>query len=126
MKKDDATILQIFYVVFALIIGFVAWSASGTFGTQTGWAERYDEWFGVASTVVSVLVGAAAAFVLAGSKERHDYFLASIGELRKVTWPGFLDTRRMTIVVCAVVGVFAVILAVFDFMWAKLLGLILV
>lgn len=126
MKKDDATILQIFYVVCALIIGFVAWSASGTLGTQTGWAERYDEWYGLVSTAVSVVIGAVSVYLLASNRERHDYFLASIGELRKVTWPGFLDTRRMTIVVCAVVGVFAVILAVFDFVWAKLLGMILV
>jgi preprotein translocase subunit SecE len=67
----------------------------------------------------------AAAFYLGSNKERHEYFLAAIGELRKVTWPSMPDTRRMTLIVCVVVGIFAVILAIFDFVWAKMLGLLI-
>jgi len=42
-----------------------------------------------------------------------------------VTWPSMPDTRRMTLIVCVVVGIFAVILAVFDLVWAKILGLLI-
>ena len=125
MKKDDATWLRICYVAFACIVAYTTWKAMGSLGIETGWVERYNEWFPLASTAVSIVVGILVTFWLAKNAERHDYFLNSIGELRKVTWPGFLDTRRMTIVVCVVVGIFAAILAVFDLAWAKLLGTML-
>ena len=72
-----------------------------------------------------VVFAAASTYYLTRDKGRDDYFLASIGEIRRVTWPNFIDTRRMTIVVCVVVGVFAAILFVFDFLWAEVLKLLL-
>ena len=42
-----------------------------------------------------------------------------------MTWPTAPDVKRMTLVVCVVVAVFAVILAGFDMIWAKALKLLL-
>lgn len=125
MSKDDSYWLKVAYVIFAALVGVVVWKASGTVGVQTGWIDRYDTVYQTASTVLSVVVALLAVWLLARDRERHDYFLAAIGELRKVTWPSLPDTRRMTIIVCVVVGIFAVILAVFDLIWAKMLGLLL-
>lgn len=126
MTKDDATWLKMSYIIFALIVGFVVSRAIDTIGVQTGWSDRYSEWFPTFSILASVAIGALSALWLGRDQSRHDYFLASIAELRKVTWPTALDTRRMTIVVCVVVGIFAIILAVFDFVWAKALKALLV
>ena len=120
MQKDDATWLKIAYVISALIIGYTTMKAMGTLGIQSGWGQRY-EWFPMLSMAVSVAVGVLGVWSLQNNKERHEYFLASIAEIRRVTWPSFMDTRRMTIVVCVVVGIFAAILAVFDFLWAEIL-----
>lgn len=124
MNKDDAYWLRVCYVVFAAIVGYTAWKAAGTLGVQTGWSDRF-EWFPTAGAVAAIALAAAGTWYLAHEKERHDYFLAAIGELRKVSWPSAIDTRRMTTVVVIVVGIFAVILFVFDLIWSKIFGFLL-
>ncbi|MES2746201.1 MAG: preprotein translocase subunit SecE [Bdellovibrionota bacterium] len=125
MNKDDAYWLRVAYVIFAAILGYTAWKAIGTLGVQTGWTDRFDEWYGTAAGLGAVVIAAAGTWYLMHDKERHDYFQHAIGELRKVTWPSIPDTRRMTTVVCIVVGIFAVILAIFDLIWSKVFGFLL-
>lgn len=125
MKKDDAFYLRLAYIIFAGLVAFTCSKAFVTLGVQTGWSERYADLFTPISLVLSLIIGIGVSYWLSADSERHEYFLASIGEIRKVTWPSFPDTKRMTIVVCVVVAIFAAILAVFDLVWAKLLGIIL-
>lgn len=117
MSKDDATWLNVAYVAFLLMIGYVAYRGVELAGIQKGWVERYD-WFEYLATAVAAAVGIGSTWYLRADKERHEYFLASIAELRKVTWPTWSDTKRMTIVVCVVVAIFAVIVGIFDAGWA--------
>jgi preprotein translocase SecE subunit len=125
MNKDDAYWLRVCYIVFGAIVAFTAWKATGTIGVQTGWADRYEAWYPAAAVIFAIAVAIGASFYLFADKERHEYFLSALGELRKVSWPSVLDTRRMTTVVCIVVGIFAVILSIFDLVWAKIFGLLL-
>ena len=125
MNKDDNFWLSVAYFAFAALVAFTIWKATVTLGIQTGWVDRYDQFYNPLSIVVSLALGVGASFWLKKDEHRHEYFLASIGELRKVTWPSAPDTRRMTIVVCVVVGIFSAILALFDLIWAKILGIIL-
>jgi preprotein translocase subunit SecE len=125
MGKDDATWLNICHGAFALLTAYVVLLALETFGSLTGWAERYDAWYPLVSRVVALGVGAAAVIGVRSSKERCEYHLATIGEVRKVTWPSMPDTKRMTIIVAVVVAIFAVILSVFDIVWGKILQSIL-
>lgn len=125
MKKDDATWLKICYAAFGIMVAYTTMKAIGTLGLYTGWAERYFEIFPIINAAISVTIGVLSAWGIGKKKERHEYFLGSISELRKVTWPSMIDTRRMTIVVCVVVGVFAVILGVFDVFWGKILKMML-
>ena len=124
MSKDDAAWVNVAYVVFFLLSSFVFFKAFETVGVQTGWSERF-EWYGPAQVGLGLLLGGVGTALLRKDGERHEYFLASIGELRKVTWPSWPDTKRMTIVVCVVVGIFAVIVSIFDLFWAKALKLLL-
>ena len=125
MKKDDTFYLRFCYAAFGLIIFYICTKLLETVGVRTGLSERFYEWFPIASTILSVFIGVYAIWELRRDKGRHEYFLSSIGELRKVSWPTIVDTRRMTVIVCVVVGIFAVILSIFDFVWGELLGLIL-
>ena len=120
MAKDDAFWLNSAYIVFLLLVTFVSYRACETVGIQTGWIERL-EWFNYAAYLLSGLVGFASAWALRSDKDRDQYFLAAIGELRKVSWPSWPDTKRMTIVVCIVVSIFAVIVGVFDVVWSRVL-----
>lgn len=118
MSKDDATWLMICYVMSGVIAAIVAYYLLDTVGIETGWSERYDEWFPFARAVGSIIVGISFVIYLRADSQRHEYFLSSIGELRKVTWPTPEDTKKMTLVVVVVVGIFGAILAVFDLFWA--------
>jgi len=124
MQKDDATWLRVAYVVTAILFAYIGSKAFEMIGIQFGYAERY-EWFNIASTIASIALGAGLTFWLASGAERHEYFLSSIAELRKVSWPAWPDVKRMTIVVCIVVGIFAVIVSAFDIVWAKALKLLI-
>ena len=124
MEKDDATWLNVAYIAFAGTMAYVFWEAINMAGVQFNWVERY-EWWAIAQNGAAVALGIASAYVLKAKQERHEYFLASINELRKVTWPTIPDTRKMTWIVSWVVGFFAVVLAAFDWAWGKILAFIL-
>ena len=124
MQKDDATWLKLSYVVTALLSSFVMWKLFQTLGIQFNWLDKYS-WFSSLAVLMSVVMGVGFSLWLKSDSERDEYFLQAIAELRKVTWPSVAETKQKTIVVCVVVGVFAVILAVFDLVWTKTLGLLL-
>jgi preprotein translocase SecE subunit len=124
MSKDDATWLNVAYVCFLVLTGFFAYKAAELVGVQLGWSERF-EWYTYVGLLAGIVVGFAATWYLKRDQERHDYLLSAIAELRKVTWPSWNDTKRMTIVVCIVCGIFAVIVGVFDVLWAKALNLLI-
>ncbi len=94
-------------------------------GYRDGWIDRYQEWFGPFAVVLSLGLGAAVVLISRRNKEREAYLLESIAELRRVSWLSTDDTKKLTIIVCVVVIIFAAILAVFDLSWARVLGLIL-
>jgi preprotein translocase SecE subunit len=125
MQKDDATWLRTAYSVFALLTGFVFWKLFMFVGLKSGWLERYEAGFNVGSAVLAAVCGVVVTWLLARNKERHEYLLASVGEMRKVQWPDWENTKKLTMIVCVVVAVFSVILTAFDMAWAKLLKLLL-
>ena len=51
-------------------------------------------------------------------------FRETVGELRKVTWPTRLEARRLTTVVVIVVALTSAVLGLFDFGFARLIGLV--
>ncbi|MGD8554310.1 MAG: preprotein translocase subunit SecE [Anaerolineales bacterium] len=53
------------------------------------------------------------------------YVRETIAELRKVNWPTRKDATRLTLIVLAVVGVSSAFLAVMDFLFTKLIALLL-
>ena len=125
MPKDDATWLNICYVIVFFLAFYLGWKAINTVGIQMGWAERYDEWFPAVHNIVAIVIGVVTFVVMRSDKAKHEYYLNTIAELRKVTWPSMEDTKKMTLIVVVVVGIFGAILAVFDLFWAKALNLLL-
>lgn len=124
MSKDDAAWLNVAYMVFFAILAYVFYRFVDTFGIQYGWVERY-EWFSYLSVFLGLVGGSLTTYWLRSDHERADFYLASIGELRKVTWPTWPDTKRMTVIVCIVVGIFAVIVSIFDLIWARALKVLI-
>jgi preprotein translocase subunit SecE len=52
------------------------------------------------------------------------YFRETSGELRKVTWPTRQEARRLTTVVVVVVAIMSAMLGLFDFAFARLVGIL--
>lgn len=125
MSKSDAVWLNYCYLAFALIIAYVCYQAIYTAGIQMMWVERYDEYFPMVNSVLAVVLGGGSAYFMSRDEERREYHLSVIGEVRKVRWPTGVNTKRMTVIVVVVVAIFAVILAVFDYVWLQLLRLFL-
>ena len=121
MNKDDETWLKICQAAMGALVAFLVYRGFVYFGGEIGWLERYHAWYPIASTIVGVVGGGLAAYWLVAEAERREYFLATIGEVRRVAWPSIPDTKRMTVIVAIVVAIFAVILAVFDVGWVKAL-----
>lgn len=125
MQKDDATWLRTGYAIFAVITAFVFWKALMFVGLKTGWLERYEASYNVVSVLTSIVLSALIVWWTARDQERHDYLLASIGELKKVHWPTWENTKKLTMIVVVVVAIFSVILTAFDMAWARILKLLL-
>lgn len=125
MQKDDSTWLNVALAGFALCIALVAWQGMTALSINLGWTDKFEAWLPAAIVVGSLAVGGLSAMWLNADAERHEYFLACIAELRKVSWPSMDDTRKMTLIVCVVVVIFSAILTVFDVAWAKLLRLLI-
>ena len=125
MQKDDATWLRTAYALTAALTAFVFWKFFMFTGLKAGWLEKFEASYNVVSVLVSIVCGCLFVWWLGRSQERHDFLLASIAELRRVQWPTWENTKKLTMVVCIVVAIFSVILTVFDVAWAKVLKLLL-
>ena len=53
-----------------------------------------------------------------------NFYRETVGELRKVVWPTWLEARNLTGIVLAVIFVMAVVLGSFDWIFAQLVRLI--
>src|SRR5690606_21437663 len=89
MGKDDQTWLRIAFVVFFLLMTYIGHSAAKMLGIQMGWFERYDSWYPLAQLAFGLAVGGGLTLYLNSDPERKEYYLASIAELRKVSWPSW-------------------------------------
>jgi preprotein translocase subunit SecE len=118
---DPKRLVVIFYVVAAIVLGIFLERLLGIAFSYARIVDRPllgDEW------TVSTLVGyaaAAVAAVLAWKNPRvQKVSLEVAGELNKVTWPTMRETRAATVAVVIATAIAAVILGIFDYVWAAL------
>ncbi len=53
-----------------------------------------------------------------------NFYKETVGELRKVVWPTWLEARNLTIIVLIVIFVMAAILGSFDWLFAQVVRLV--
>jgi preprotein translocase subunit SecE len=99
--------------IIALVFTYARWNDFAVFG---------EDW--TLSTVLGFAVAAAAAIVAWRTPKVQIVSLEIAGELKKVTWPTFRETRAATVAVVVATFIAAVILGVFDYVWAKVSSLI--
>jgi preprotein translocase subunit SecE len=99
--------------VLALVFSYTRWTDVAVFG---------EDW--TLSTVLGFVIAVVAAVVLWRTPKVQATSLDIASELKKVTWPTFRETRAATVAVVIATFVAAIILGVFDYMWAKVSSLI--
>lgn len=101
---------------------------SKALGGLLGWFRVPDYTiFGnqLTATTVVAWAAAAAATVLLWRNPRYNTLANEVvQELRKVTWPTWVETRAATVVVIITTIIISVILYFFDMIWSGLTGLI--
>ena len=118
---DPKRMVVIFYVLAALAVGifvekvlelvfsYVRWNDPSIFG---------DEWR--LTTVLGFALAAVAAVVVWRTPRTQTVSLEIASELKKVTWPTLRETRAATVAVVIATFVAAVILGLFDYVWAAI------
>jgi preprotein translocase subunit SecE len=122
---EPKRLVAIFFVLAAIAIGVFLEKLLGLVFSYARWndvAVFGEDW--TLSTVIGFAVAAAAAVVAWRTPRVQTVSLEIAGELKKVTWPTFRETRAATVAVVVATFIAAVILGVFDYVWAKVSSLI--
>jgi len=118
----NTRLVAIGYVVLALAAGLflehVLLAGFGAFGptqplTRPLGGDSTWTW----CSVIGLGIAAVAALWLWLTPKTHDVSLEIAAELRKVSWPGFPETRAATIAVIVASIIAAVLLGLFDVFW---------
>jgi preprotein translocase subunit SecE len=113
-------IVAIGYIVLALLAGFflehVLLAVFGTFTTtQPLTRPLWNDW--TWSSFVGLGVALGAAFYLWTNPKTREVSFEIAADLRKVSWPGFAETRAATLAVIVASLIAAVLLGLFDVLW---------
>ncbi len=122
---EPKRMVVIFYVLAAVVIGFFLEKVLGLVFGYARWADPAilgEDW--TLTTLLGFGIAAVAAVVLWRQPRANAVSLEVAGELKKVTWPTMRETRAATVAVVVATFVAAVILGVFDYVWAKISSLV--
>lgn len=113
MDKTNSKILTLSFVAFSILIGFTISTLlrvfSGAFGIIAK-LMNYD----IFRHGVPVVIALSLFVYLQFNKSILKWADEVIGEVKKIVWPPFKDTRGMTIIVVVMVLISSVIVSVFD------------
>jgi preprotein translocase subunit SecE len=99
--------------IFGLAFSYARWNDPAIFG---------EDW--TLSTVLGYAISVIAAVVVWRTPRTQTVSLEIASELKKVTWPTLRETRAATVAVVLATFAAAVILGIFDYVWAKLSSLV--
>ena len=131
MAADNATgmdpkrMVGVFYVLAAVALGVFLEKVLGLVFSYARWNDPAvfgEDW--TLTTVLGFAIAAVAAVVTWRTPKTQTTSFEIAGELKKVTWPTLRETRAATVAVVIATFAAAVILGVFDYVWAKLSSLV--
>jgi preprotein translocase subunit SecE len=122
---DPRRMVVIFYVLAALAVGVFLEKVLGLVFSYARWNDPAvfgEDW--TLATVLGYAMAAVAAVVTWRTPKAQAVSFEVANELKKVTWPTMRETRAATVAVVVATFAAAVILGVFDYVWAKLSSLV--
>jgi preprotein translocase subunit SecE len=118
---DPKRLVVIFYVVAAIVLGLFLERLLGIAFSYARIEDRAvlgDEW--TVSTLIGYAVAVGGVLFAWKNPRIHRVSFEVAGELNKVTWPTMRETRAATVAVVIATAIAAVILGIFDYVWAAL------
>ncbi len=122
---DPKRMVVIFYVLAALAVGVFLEKVFGLVFSYARWTDPAifgEDW--TLTTVLGYAIAIVAAVVTWRTPRANTVALEIAGELKKVTWPTLRETRAATVAVVIATFAAAIILGVFDYVWARLSSLV--
>jgi preprotein translocase subunit SecE len=122
---DPRRMVVIFFVLAAIAVGVFLEKILGLVFSYARWNDPAifgEDWS--LTTVLGYAIAAAVAVVAWRTTRVQTVSLEIAAELKKVTWPTLRETRAATVAVLVATFAAAVILGVFDYVWAKLSSLV--
>ena len=121
---DPKRIVALFYIAATFFLGMLL---ERLIALVLGYARINDplvwsEW--TASTIAGFGIAMVAGLLSWRSPKLHNASMEVAFELKKVTWPTMRETRAATMAVIIATFVAALVLGVFDYVWAKLSDLV--
>ena len=113
MDKTNSKILTLSFVAFSALVGFTVSTLLKVFSGAFGMIAKlmnYDAFKHGVPVVIALVLFAYLQFNTGVLKWADEV----IGEVKKIVWPPFKDTRGMTIIVVVMVLISSVIVSVFD------------
>ncbi len=124
---EPKRLVAIFYIGAALVLGIFLEQVLEIAFSYVRWNDRQV----VGDFTVSDVAGlgcfaasAAAAWLTWKNPRARAVSLEVAGELKKVTWPSLRETRAATAAVVLATFVAALVLGLFDFVWARISSLV--
>ena len=121
---DNRKIILSFYVLAGMLGWFLVRSSLQYFYLMFYQFRRFPA-INTLREVIPALIGATLFIVLSRNDKVNTTMEEAVIELRKVAWPTRDDVVKSTTVVLICILIASGILATFDLMWGKLIGLLL-
>jgi len=124
---DPKRLVAIFYVFAAIVLGVFLEKLAGVGLSFARFNDRQvlgDLTWSDLVSYLSYAVAVVVAVVVWRNPRAQTVSLEVAGELKKVTWPSLRETRAATVAVVVATFVAAIILGLFDFVWARLSTLV--
>jgi preprotein translocase subunit SecE len=118
---DPKRMVVVFFCFAALALGVFVEKLLGLVFSYARWSDPAvfgDDW--TLTTLLGFAVAAVAGVTAWRMPKTQTVSLEIAGELRKVTWPTMRETRAATAAVLIATFIAAIILGVFDYIWAAL------
>ncbi len=122
---EPKRMVALFYVAAAIFLGIFLEKVLGIVFSYARWNDfpvLGEDW--TLTTVIGYAVAVGAAVVTWRTPRAREVSFEIAAELNRVTWPTLRETRAATVAVVVTAFVSAILLGVFDFVWARLSQLI--
>jgi len=123
--NNNSQSITFLFVIAGIVIGYFVDSLVVEVCANRHWENPVVLGVLSASTAAAVVVAGASFFVLLRNVRATDFTDEVVSELRKVAWPSRDETVNNTLIVIGATVFFSILLAFYDFAWAKLTGLFL-